>query len=152
MQDGGDAKMSLIRWDPFQEVSDLHRTFSRLLDDPLRRDPVSQFAFGRGFPVDIYETADEVVVCAELPGATPENVSVQMQGSQLTIKATRRLQVPEGSTWLRQETAEGEYLRSFNLGLPVKPEAIRATYRDGILNVHLPKSDEVRPRQIRIES
>lgn len=140
--------MSIARWDPFHEASTLQRSINRLFDESFRRDG----PLAGTFPVDIYETADELVVQAEVPGTRQEDVAVQVQGTQLTIRTQRRHEVPQGASWLRQETAEGESLRSFNLGLPIRSESIVADYRDGILTVHLPKADEVRPRSIPIRS
>jgi len=138
--------MSIVRWDPFQEVAELQRAVNRLFDDRLRHDS----AYTQTFPVGIYETADEVVVQAELPGVSKEDVNVQVQGSQLTIRARRQHRAPEGATWLRQESTDGEFLRTFNLGLPIRPDGIVAEYENGVLSVHLPKADEVKPRQIAI--
>ena len=139
--------MSLVHWDSLHEVSDLQRSVNRLFDT-ARLDG----APARGFPVDIYETDNEIVLLADLPGVRPEDVTVQFHGGQLSIRARRQEPPATSPTWLRQERAEGEFLRTFTLGIPITAAAVEADHADGVLTVHLPKSEEARPHQVPIRS
>jgi HSP20 family protein len=133
--------------DPMRAVADVQRSLSRLFDNVRTGSP--RIA---GFAADVYETPDEVVVRADLPGVRAEDVHVQYQEGQLSIRATRKSPVPEGASALVRETPSGEFLRVFNLGFPVNAERIQAAQADGVLTVQLPKSEEARPRQIPVRS
>ncbi len=139
--------MSLVHWDPLHEVSDLQRSVNRLFDT-ARLDG----APARGFPVDIYETDSEIVVLADLPGVRPEDVRVQFHGGQLSIRARRLEPDIPSPVWLRQERADGEFLRTFTLGTPITASDVEADHADGVLTVRLPKSEEARPRQVPVRS
>lgn len=98
--------------------------------------------------VDVYENASELLLVADLPGATTETVNVQFQGDQLTLAATRTPYPSVGNG-----TAPAvEYYRSFALPQGLDGEAIEATFLNGVLNVKLPKATSQRPRRIDVKS
>lgn len=137
--------MSVVRWDPSTELTDLRRTVRRLFDD-LRMDTTGPNAFA----VDIYELPEELLVQAELPGVALEDVQVQIQGGHLLMRANRGDSAPEGARPLQREVLTGEFVRAFSLGTPIKAEAVSAEYKNGILTVHLPKADEAKARTITV--
>ena len=137
--------MSLVRWDPLREVSELQRSINDLFEGRYG-DATA------GFPVDVYETPAEVVVRADLPGVQPDSIKVEHHDGSLYIRATRGAEVPEGATWMMHQTAEGEMCRAFTLGVPVDVNAVRANYEAGILEVRLPKAEHARPRRIPVET
>lgn len=139
--------MSVVRWDPVREVAELQRSLSRLFDN-LRVDEGS----GHGFPVDIYETDDEVVVSADLPGVRPEDIQVHYHGGQLSIRYKRVLRMPQDAVCHRQERVEGEFVRTFSLATPINADAVRAEHEAGVLAVHLPKHAQAKPRQIPVQA
>ncbi|MBE0466988.1 MAG: Hsp20/alpha crystallin family protein [Candidatus Desulforudis sp.] len=142
--------MSLMKWDPFRDVQSLQHAVNRLFDDSIARH--FERGYGIGFGVaDIYETTDKIVVYADVPGLAQEDITVQMLGNQLIIQGERKQTMPENARQLRVERPCGTFHRSFSVGIPVKQDAIKATLRNGVLEVVLPKSDESKPRQIRIQ-
>jgi HSP20 family protein len=136
---------SLVRWDPFREVSDLQRTINRLLDN-VASTPAA------GFPVDVYETPAEVVIRADLPGVPAEQIRVQHHDGQVFIRATRKTEAPQDATWWCRQAPEGEMVRALNLSVPVDVDRIEARYDAGVLELHLPKAEYARPRDIPVVS
>ena len=103
--------------------------------------------------LDVYESSDDIVVRAVVPGAEPDDIDVQFQGGVLTIRAnTVETVIPDGASWLVHEVLAGEYLRQVTLPRTVDPEKARSTYEHGVLTLTLPKTADAKPKQIRIGS
>ena len=102
--------------------------------------------------VDIYETADTIVMKAELPGVAREDIQIQIDGSTLTLKGQRRFakDVQEES-YLRIERAYGSFHRSFTLPATVQQEKVRALFKDGVLELTLPKAEDSKPKRISVD-
>ncbi len=115
--------------------------------------PVSQFlAHGQDFPsVDVADYPNETVLMVAVPGLTREDLKINMDKDVLTISGERKKHaVPEGASWIRNESWEGPFSRSVRLPRKVKTDAISAELTNGILRVVLPKAEEARPREIAI--
>lgn len=146
--------MTLARWDPFREVATLQDRINRLFDDafPMSGDREKESSRSGWVPVvDIYETENAVVLKAELPGIKKEDVSVEVKENVLTIKGERKseAEVVENN-YFRRERSFGTFSRSFNLQYPVNPEKIRARFKEGVLEIQLPKPEEEKPKQITV--
>jgi HSP20 family protein len=103
--------------------------------------------------LDVYESADDIVARAVVPGAKPDDIDVQFQGGVLTIRAkTAETDIPDGSSWLVHEVLPGEYIRQVTLPRTIDPENARSTYQNGVLTLTLPKTADAKPKQIRIGS
>jgi HSP20 family protein len=102
--------------------------------------------------VDISETEAEYAIQAELPGVKKEDVRVTLENGVLTIQGERRQQQSEpGRKYHRVEVSYGRFVRSFTLPDTVEAGNVRAEYADGMLNLHLPKSEKAKPRQIDVK-
>ena len=115
--------------------------------------PVSPFlAPSHEFPmVDVADYPNETVLLVAVPGLTREDVKINMDNNVLTISGERKKHlVPEGGSWIRNETWDGPFSRSIQLPRKIKADAISAELTDGILRVVLPKAEEARPREIAI--
>jgi HSP20 family protein len=101
--------------------------------------------------VDIYETENELVVMADLPEVEDKDIDVRVENNTLTIHGERKFsnQVHEDN-YLRVERAYGTFTRSFSLPNTVNTEAIKAEHKNGVLTVHMPKREETKPKQIKI--
>jgi HSP20 family protein len=101
--------------------------------------------------VDIYETEHELVVKADLPDVNPQDLDIHVENNVLTIRGERKFenQVNE-ENYLRVERAYGSFSRSFSLANSVKSEAIRADYQNGVLTLTVPKREEAKPKQIKV--
>ena len=139
---------TLVRWDPFREVTSLrdevNRLFSRTLGD-------GQGGSAWSPPVDVFDTKDAIVLKAELPGLTPEDIDIEIDDNVLTIRGERRLEetVEEGR-YYRLERAYGSFARSLSLPQGVKADEVSAAFDGGVLEVRVPKADEVKPRKITV--
>ena len=102
--------------------------------------------------VDIVERADEFFVTADLPGVDEANVRIHLEGGVLAIDADPAIQTDPAWTPLYAEYRSGGYHREFRLGDAVDGERIQASMRDGVLQLHLPKTERHRPRQIPVQA
>lgn len=106
----------------------------------------------RMMPVDLYRDGDRYVLHADIPGADPGSIDIDVDGSQLSIRAQRTAGHGEGLRWIARERGSGSYLRQFTLGDGVDLDGISASYDSGVLSVILPVSERAKPRKIRVES
>jgi len=143
----------MVRWDPFADMAQLREQVNRLFEQNLARtgrEPVSTRTWAP--VVDIEETADALVLHAELPGIKPEEIAIQIESDTLTIRGERKLeQEANDRQYVRIERAYGAFMRTFTLGVPVKQAEVKASYHDGVLEIILPKAEEVKPKQIQIQ-
>jgi HSP20 family protein len=137
-------------WDPFGILEEVRHEMNRLFDSSLRG---SRRTFDTEFvpPCDIYELQDRLVVCMDLPGLRREDVSVTLQGGILTVKGERKLHAPKDATWYAHECVSGSFTRAIELPVDVDAGKIDAHFRDGVLEILLPKTEEAKPRQIDIK-
>jgi HSP20 family protein len=144
----------ITRWDPFAEIASFRNAFDRLFDDrPLRS------FFGEGnstqsyFPVDVFETGDEVVVKASLPGFKAEDIDISVHGDVLTIKGESKEEKEEkAQNWYRRERRYGTVLRQLTLPAEVSADKADAQFEDGVLRLALPKSESAKPKQIKVQA
>lgn len=146
---------TLVRWDPFAEIEQMREVMDRLFEDfrPLRWvAPGMNGSRTYGyFPVDIRETPEAIELTAALPGVRPEDLEIQVQGDVVTIKGeAREEQEDKDVNWLRRERRYGSFYRSFTLPAPIDADKATASYEHGVLRLHLPKSEEVRPKVIKV--
>jgi len=107
----------------------------------------------RPLPLDIYETPDDIVVRAFVPGVDPEGIDIQYQRGLLTLRAkTTAPALDDDWTWHVREIASGEAVRQITLPREVDVEQAKTTYEDGVLNLTLPKSPDAKPKQIRVST
>lgn len=145
--------MAVTRFDPFREFTTLQDRMNRLFGDIYLRD---EDVSGRPSwvpPVDIYETDNhDLVVKAELPDLTREDIEVTVENNTLTIRGERKLpaDVKEGQL-RRVERAYGAFSRSFTLPNTVDASKVRADYKNGVLTVRLPFREEAKPRTVNVE-
>ncbi len=144
--------MSILRWDPFRELENLREDVNRLFQEALNR-PGRGATTSRSWapPVDVVEYEDKFVLRAELPGMSKEDMDVEMHGDTLTIRGERKFEQEEGKeNYVRVERTYGKFQRSFTLNVPVKADEIKATYKDGILEVTVPKAEEIKPKKVEV--
>jgi HSP20 family protein len=140
---------TMIQWEPFNELRD---TMDRLFDEGFSRpwrllSPAENQA---AFPVDIWETDDSVEVQAALPGVHPDDVNITAVGDTLTIGALRSAPEQTPRHYYVHELADGDWQRSFSLPTGVEAGQAAARFEHGMLYLTLPKSQAMRPKQIKI--
>ncbi|WP_022667782.1 Hsp20/alpha crystallin family protein [Desulfospira joergensenii] len=100
--------------------------------------------------VDIYENDDEILLHADMPGVVKENVSVNIDNGTLSLSGIRKLKTDGAASW--EEFTDAEYTRRFSVPQTIDVERVEAELKDGVLRLHLPKSESARPRQIEIKT
>ena len=134
-----------------QDFRTLQTQLSRIFE-PFARTEDEDLVSGAWAPaVDVAETKEKIIVRAELPGMKQEDIQIEFENGLLTIRGERALAKVEGVTWHRVERTFGNFSRSFTLPRTVDAEKIAASYRDGILEIEVPKKEEAKPKHIRIQ-
>ena len=146
--------MNITKWDPFKDLMTLQDRMNRLFEDSLRgaRESDSGLASAAWSPaVDIYETENEVVLKAELPGVDQKTIDIHVENNTLTLRGERKLEKEtKQENYHRIERAYGSFFRSFTLPGTIDQEKIHAGYQDGVLTVQMPKREETKPKQIKV--
>jgi HSP20 family protein len=139
--------------DPFREVTDMQGQMNRLFDNLLGRpSPMAGIERMWAPAVDMYETRDELVITAELPGLNQKDIHLSITGDMLTIRGERqRAQDVSPDNYYRGERWWGKFERTLPLPIPVEAGKVKASYRDGVLTVTLPKADQIKPKEIKID-
>jgi HSP20 family protein len=143
---------SLERWEPFREIQS---EMNRLFDGFFGRPTAIETATGSRVwmpVVDVYETKDDLILKFELPGVREKDVSLSITGDLLTVRGERSFdQELKNDNSYHVERAYGKFERTVQLPMPVQADRVKAVYRDGVLEVKLPKADEVKPKEIKID-
>jgi len=138
--------MSLVPWNPFRDIDNIGREINSFFDYPAKL-----FA-GHSPRVDVYQTEDEVVVKAEIPGVSREDLSLYVDDRSVRISGeTRREEKYSENDTYRSERYYGSFSRTVPLPAEVKPDEARAEYKDGILTVTVPKAEQSKGRKIDIQ-
>lgn len=136
--------MAIVRWDPFREMTEFNRVFNRMLGSR-----------GEGFmpTIDLVDKGDEFLVQCDLPGVDPNDIEVDVDDNVLSIKGRRErtYKVGDGARFQRIEREYGEFQRSIALPQDIDTERISAQCGNGVLEVHLPKSEQKQPRRIEVQ-
>ena len=147
---------NLTRWEPAREMMTLREAMDRLFDDAFTR-PFSLVRDGgstwSSLTIDMYETDNDVVVKAALPGIKADEVQINVTGDVLTIKGeTRHQEEKKDKSWHIREQRWGAFERSVRLPTGVISDNAKADFENGILTITLPKSEEVKPRTITVKT
>jgi HSP20 family protein len=145
---------SLDRWEPFRHLVDIQGEVNRLLDTFVGRPMTATQAQGRTWlpAVDMHETKDDLTLKVELPGVREKDVAVSITGDLLTIRGERRWEdESKEQKFLHVERVYGRFERLIQLPMAVQADKVKAAYRDGVLEVTLPKAEELKPREIKID-
>lgn len=136
---------------PFRGLSSLQDQLNRAFEEFSGRGNNESALTTWAPPVDIYENEHELVVKADLPDIDEKDLDIRIENNVLTIRGERKFdkKVSEDN-YLRIERAYGAFSRSFSLASTVNTEAIQATYRNGVLTLTIPKREEAKPKQIKV--
>ncbi|MFA5059131.1 MAG: Hsp20/alpha crystallin family protein [Candidatus Omnitrophota bacterium] len=147
--------MSLIQWkrscDPFQQLTDLNDRLMGLTLFPNLDKSLAPFR--GGWPaLDVSEDKSNVIIKADLPGLKQEEIEVAIEDDVLTIRGERKAEVKkEEENYFRSERLYGAFERNLQLGVGVEKDKVKASYKNGVLEVTLPKSEKVKPKQIKVD-
>jgi len=141
------------RWDPFREMMVLRNPVDRVVDGELALAPESWKSFNWSVALDVVESEDEYLVKASVPGINPEDLEITFEDNRLTIKGEVKEEsdVNEARYHLR-ERRFGSFSRSIKMPSGIDSDKIEANYEKGVLELHLPKVEEVKPKKIAIKT
>ena len=142
---------TLVRWEPFRDIAQVQSEMSRLFDGLLsNRGRATQ---GWVPALDVWETDGEVVYAFDLPGLAKDEISIEVGDDTLTVTGERRRETKEeGDRFFRYERRYGSFSRAVGLPAGVDDSKIVADYENGVLEVHVPKPEEAKPRRIQLGS
>jgi len=152
--------MAIVRWTPlgwglkpWRSFEELHREMDKLFEDllgrPARREAIEQRLWAPA--VDVFDKKDKIVVRAELPGVEKKDVKVTVEGDVLTIRGERKVEEKvKDEEYYACELCYGAFSRSIYLPAKVDPGKIKAEFKNGILEVTVPKAKEAKPREIEV--
>jgi HSP20 family protein len=153
----GGSTMAIVRWDPFRELEEMSDRLNRMITRPGSAQSAGQakevMTVADWSPtVDISETEAEYAIKAELPEVKKEDVKVTVEDGVLTLQGERKQEKEEkGKKYHRVERSYGRVVRSFTLPDSVDESKVKAEYADGVLHLHLPKSEKAKPKQIDVK-
>ncbi|NOU11560.1 MAG: Hsp20/alpha crystallin family protein [Nitrospira sp.] len=147
--------MALVRWDPFRELEEVSDRLNRMFARPAasQTNGKETMIVADWTPsVDISETEQEYQIKAEIPDVKKEDVKVTVEDGVLTIQGERKHEKEEkGKKYHRIERSYGSFVRTFSLPDVIEEEKVKADFKDGVLNLHLPKSEKAKPKAIDVK-
>ncbi len=143
--------MAIQRWDPFKELTSLKSQMDKIFETLLGEG--EDIKSGSWVPpVDIYETENEIVIKAEVPGVALNDIEIKVEDDTLIIRGEKKFERDiEKETYHRAERVYGKFQRSFIIPKSVDKEGIKASLKQGVLTIVLPKKEEVKPKEISIQ-
>ena len=147
--------MTIARFTPMTDFVSLRQAMDRLLEDSFIR-PTTMTGLPAGqiaVPVDLWETSESFHLRADLPGMTPESIDINVTADTVALSGEHR--APADVTdegWLRQERRVGKFQRAFTLPVQIDPNKVQASFEHGVLDLVLPKADQVKPRNIKVSA
>ncbi len=147
--------MSLSRWEPFRDLMALREAMDRLFEDSFVR-PGTRWEPVTGevrcaLPLDAYITDEEIVITAAVPGIKPEDVEVTIEGDTLTIKGEFGAPL-DNVNYVVRERPYGVFQRTLRLNIPIEADKAELTFENGVLNLIIPKREEVKPKTIKVST
>jgi HSP20 family protein len=146
--------MAIVRWDPSRELDSLQGEMNRLFDGFFGTGAGTRngASLRRWIPaMDLVEAGDELVLRADLPGMSEDDVAIEIKDNVLTVSGERRSEHEDkGESFYRAERAFGSFSRSLTLPEGVEPDSVSAKFREGVLEVRVPKPQERKPHRVEI--
>ncbi len=141
------------RWNPVADLVTMQQAMDRLMDEAWAGQDAEWRQGQRvaALPLDVYSTADELVIKASVPGVEPTDVEITIEGDRLSIKGETSAPL-ENVDYHIQERRSGPFGRTLTLNVPVEADNAEATFRNGELTLVIPKAQEVRPKVIKVKS
>lgn len=142
---------AIARWELFRGFTTLQDQINRLFNEGFERLGEESSLSAWAPAVDIYETEQELVVKADLPDIDPKDLDIRVENNILTIRGERKFEKKVSEeNYLRVERSYGSFARSFTLANTVNSDAIKAEYHNGVLTLSIPKREEAKPKQIKV--
>ena len=143
--------MYLINRTPSREMLRMRDAMNRVFDESYARDSDEDFNRVQRLPIDVYSTENELVLMASVPGLEADSVNITIEGDTLTISG----EIPaliENVDWQFVERYHGRFARTLQLNVPIDLDNVEATFKNGVLELVLPKAEAVKPKQIKVKT
>lgn len=140
--------MPIVRWDPFVDLVELSDEIGRWLPSEKRKRFVSNW-----YPsIDVKDTEKEIILKADIPGMKMEDINIAVNKDQISISGERKMEQEEkGKDFVRIERSYGSFYRTFDIATPIKEDEVKATYKNGVLEIVLPKAEAKPAKKIEIK-
>jgi HSP20 family protein len=150
---GGEKGMAIVRWSPFRDLVGIQQEVNRLFDDLMTRRAEAGAEGAVWIPaVDVAETEDAINVKVEAPGVKKDDIKISVTNNVLTVRGEKKMEKETSEeNYHRIERVYGSFVRSLELPTVVQANKVKASFKDGVLSIVLPKSEEVKPKEIAIE-
>jgi len=145
--------MTIERWHPFLEMASLRDAMDSMLKETFVQPNDARSERGAAtftLPLDVTESENDFVVQASLPGIKPEDVETTVLGDTLTVRGESRVAEENSHNWLLRERRSGSFQRSVSMGTSINADMASAQFENGVLTLTLPKSEQARPKQIKV--
>ncbi len=145
--------MAIIRWDPFRDLITIREKMNPLFEEAvISRGEEKDLVSSSWTPtVDIFETENELVLSAEVPGINEKDIEIKIEDNTLTLRGERKFEKEtKEENYHRVERAYGSFFRSFSLPLYINQDNIKAEHLNGVLKIIMPKKPELKPRKVKI--
>jgi len=146
--------MTLVKWEPFRDLMAMQDRMTRLIDETLSRIWKEEVVHGVWSPpVDILERGNEVVLKVDLPEVTQNEIDIRVEEGALIIQGERKFAKESSEeNYIQIERPYGTFRRKFSIPKAIDEEGVKASYKDGVLRIVLPRKQEIQPKQIVVES
>lgn len=150
----GGAELNLIRWDPFDELAGIRDAMNRVFDETFAKRGLGRFEGGRSWypSIDMYETEDDVVVRADLPGVDQKDVEVTLTDNVLIIKGESKYEKEiDNKNIYRRERSHGQFARTLAINTKIRADQAQAGFKNGVLEIVIPKAPEAKEKTYRLD-
>ncbi len=145
--------MPIVRWDPFSDLVQLRDDIGRLFSGIEKEGKLEKKSATWSPDVDIKESETDITLKADLPGMKKEDIEVSLDNDVLSIKGERKFEKEEkGKDFVRVERSYGSFYRSFTVGIPVKENEVKASYKEGVLEVVIPKAEVKKAKKVEVKA
>ncbi len=140
--------MVIARWDPFRDLEDLQDQVNRIFQERRGRGEAGERTWAP--IVDACEDENNIILKAELPGMKKDDIDIEVTADSLTISGERKFETEEGRSYVRVERPYGKFRRTFAINVPINTGDVKAAYKDGLLEITIPKSEETKPKKVEV--
>ncbi|MBN1202462.1 MAG: Hsp20/alpha crystallin family protein [Anaerolineae bacterium] len=142
----------ITRWDPVRDMITMRQAVDRMLDEAFARGSESRGTGAWLLPMDAYITDTAIVIRADVPGLSADEIDITLEGDTLAIRGEIKRDEAENRKYVLLERPTGRFERTLNINTPIDHDKVEANFKDGVLTLVLPKAEAVKPRQITVKS
>jgi HSP20 family protein len=142
----------ITRWDPIRDMITLRQAVDRMLDESFARGAETHGTGAWLLPMDAYITDEAIVIRADVPGISADELEITLEGDALTIRGEIKREEADNRKYVLLERPTGRFERTLTVNTPIDHEKVEASFKDGVLTLTMPKAEAVKPRQIAIKS